>query len=372
MMLADLGADVIKVEALEGDSFRELPGFFGWNRGKRSIAVNLKDRRRAARSSQRLAARRRRRDGEHAPGRGRAPRRRLRDALRAQPAADLLLGDRRSAPTGPYVDRPGLRSAAPGDGRRHGAAGLRRPAAVLCASPSTDYYTAALAGQAILAALFVRERTGSGQRVETSLLHGVLALQSGNVVDYPGKQTVYPREPDVPPLPGAATASGSSWPCGNQSFWVKLCKALGHARSCADDPRFASWMLRARQRARRCSPLLEKRVRSRKPARRVAATSWPTTTSPPRRAADAPGVHGRPGGRSITRWSASTTIPRSGRLTPDGPAARASPRRPRRDAGPPPTLGQHTDGDPARGRLRRRRHRRPRAPRRGRRQGLPA
>src|SRR6184192_4620931 len=41
-MLADLGADVVKVESLEGDSFRELPGFFGWNRGKRSIALNLK------------------------------------------------------------------------------------------------------------------------------------------------------------------------------------------------------------------------------------------------------------------------------------------------------------------------------------------
>jgi CoA:oxalate CoA-transferase len=42
MMLADLGADVFKVEALSGDSFRELPGFVGWNRGKRSIAVDLK------------------------------------------------------------------------------------------------------------------------------------------------------------------------------------------------------------------------------------------------------------------------------------------------------------------------------------------
>src|SRR5437879_12599018 len=42
MMLADLGADVFKVESLAGDSFRELPGFVGWDRGKRSIALDLK------------------------------------------------------------------------------------------------------------------------------------------------------------------------------------------------------------------------------------------------------------------------------------------------------------------------------------------
>src|SRR3989441_348307 len=39
MQLADMGADVVKVESPEGDAFRELPGFFGWNRGKRSISV---------------------------------------------------------------------------------------------------------------------------------------------------------------------------------------------------------------------------------------------------------------------------------------------------------------------------------------------
>ena len=73
MMLADLGASVIKVESLEGDSFRELPGFYGWNRGKRSVAVNLKEpagRRSAAASGQDG----RRADPEHAPRRGRAPR----------------------------------------------------------------------------------------------------------------------------------------------------------------------------------------------------------------------------------------------------------------------------------------------------------
>ena len=42
MMLADLGAAVVKVEPLRGDPFRELPGFYGWNRGKRSVAVDVK------------------------------------------------------------------------------------------------------------------------------------------------------------------------------------------------------------------------------------------------------------------------------------------------------------------------------------------
>src|SRR5262245_33279568 len=42
MMLADLGADVVKVESLEGDSFRALPGFSGWIRGRRPAAPNLK------------------------------------------------------------------------------------------------------------------------------------------------------------------------------------------------------------------------------------------------------------------------------------------------------------------------------------------
>src|ERR1700761_8572928 len=47
LILADLGADVIKVEPVAGDSTRRLPGFaagfFGtFNRNKRSIAIDLK------------------------------------------------------------------------------------------------------------------------------------------------------------------------------------------------------------------------------------------------------------------------------------------------------------------------------------------
>ena len=42
MILADLGADVIKVEPLEGDAMRSGRPFIGCQRGKRGIAVNLK------------------------------------------------------------------------------------------------------------------------------------------------------------------------------------------------------------------------------------------------------------------------------------------------------------------------------------------
>jgi crotonobetainyl-CoA:carnitine CoA-transferase CaiB-like acyl-CoA transferase len=120
----------------------------------------------------------------------------------------------------------------------------------------TDYYAAALTAQAILAGLFVRERTGRGQRVETSLLHASLALQSGNVVDYPGKQSVFRDNPTYRLYQG----SDGAWfflACGNQTFWVKLCAALD-LRELADDPRFASWLLRLDNREV-LLPLLERR-----------------------------------------------------------------------------------------------------------------
>ena len=50
MMLADLGADVIKVESPEGDPYRSYQGghysphFQAYNRNKRSIALDLKAR----------------------------------------------------------------------------------------------------------------------------------------------------------------------------------------------------------------------------------------------------------------------------------------------------------------------------------------
>src|SRR6266536_1019098 len=152
MMLADLGASVIKVEGLEGDSFRELPGFHGWNRGKRSLAVNLKT------------------------PEGRA----IVEGLVAE--ADVMMENMRPGvldrlglgyerlsalnprliyssvtafgSTGPYTDRPGfdpLLQAMSGMMTLQGFGGPPQYLRIAI----TDYYTAALAAQAILAALFV-------------------------------------------------------------------------------------------------------------------------------------------------------------------------------------------------------------------------
>src|SRR5688500_9858867 len=41
MVLADYGADVVKVEPPAGDWARSRPGFLMWNRGKRSVVADL-------------------------------------------------------------------------------------------------------------------------------------------------------------------------------------------------------------------------------------------------------------------------------------------------------------------------------------------
>jgi len=189
MMLADMGAAVVKVESLAGDSFRELPGFLGWNRGKRSLAVDLKtDAGRAV--LDRLATRADVALENMRPG--------VADRLGAGWARLSALNPRlvycsitAFGPTGPDAGRPGFDPLFQALGGVMALQGFGGPPQYVRIAV-TDYYAAALASQAILAALFARERTGRGQKVETSLVQAVLALQSGNVVFYPDQDTRRP------------------------------------------------------------------------------------------------------------------------------------------------------------------------------------
>ena len=203
-------------------------------------------------------------------------------------------------------------------------------------SAPTDYYTAALGCQAVLTALFVRERTGRGQRIETSLLRGVLALQSGIVLDYPGKPTLIRENPTYRLYKG----SDGQWffvACGNQSFWVKLCKALG-MEEFADDPRFGSWLLRLRNNEA-LLPIIEQRFGEKTREEWLAILAAHDIPAAPVKTIlefmDDPAVQHHDMVHEYDH-------PDVGRLRLMGQPLVFN-DTPTRDPGPPPLLGQHTD-----------------------------
>ena len=333
MMLADLGADVFKVESLAGDSFRELPGFVGWNRGKRSIAVDLKTPE-GRTIVERLATgadvvmENMRPGVADRLGVGHAHLRALNPRL-------IYCSTTGFGSTGPYVDRPGfdpLLQAMSGVQALQGFGGDPQYLRVAI----NDYYAAALTAQAVLAGLFVRERTGQGQRVETSLLHASLALQSGSVIDYPGKQSVFRDNPTYRLYRG----SDGEWffvAVGNQAFWVKLCAAMDMGEL-ADDPRFASWLLRLDNREI-LLPLLEKRFAEQPRAHWLATLAAHDIPAAPvqtlKEFMDDPAVRHHEMIREYDH-------PELGRLRLMGfPLVFSG--SPTRDPGRPPLLGEHTE-----------------------------
>ena len=332
MMLADLGADVVKVEAIEGDSFRELSGFYGWNRGKRSLAVNLKEPDGRA-IVHRLA--------RHADVVMENMRPGVVERLGVDYETLRAINPRLVYSTvtafgsdGPYKDRPGFDPLLQAMGGLMTLQGFGEAPQYLRIAP-TDYYCAALACQAILAALFVRERTGRGQRVQTSLLQAVLALQSGLVVDYPGHEVVYRNTPTYR-LYQAGDGESFFLAVGNQSFWVKLCKVIGRD-DLARDPRFGSWVSR-RDNAEALMPLLESAFASRPAAewvRILTDNDIPAalTQSLQQFMRDPAVLHHK----MVVQYD----HPELGPLSLMGQPLRFSETQ-APDAGPPPTLGQHT------------------------------
>jgi len=332
MMLADLGADVVKVEAIEGDSFRELSGFYGWNRGKRSLAVNLKEPDGRA-IVHRLA--------RHADVVMENMRPGVVERLGVDYETLRAINPRLVYSTvtafgsdGPYKDRPGFDPLLQAMGGLMTLQGFGAAPQYLRIAP-TDYYCAALACQAVLAALFVRERTGRGQRVQTSLLQAVLALQSGLVVDYPGHEVVYRNTPTYR-LYQAGDGESFFLAVGNQSFWVKLCKVIGRD-DLARDPRFGSWVSR-RDNAEALMPLLESAFASRPAAewvRILTDNDIPAalTQSLQQFMRDPAVLHHK----MVVQYD----HPELGPLSLMGQPLRFSETQ-APDAGPPPTLGQHT------------------------------
>ena len=185
-LLADMGADVIKIErAGAGDMFRsmtffakwvggsESPNFLAWNRNKRSIALNLKSRNVHA-LVMKMAAKadvvvQNFRPGVLAKlGYGY-------EDFRAVNPRIIYCSGSGYGEDGPYADRPGQDMLIQGMAGLIANTGRGDAAPVPAGAGLADQIGAMNMVYGILSALYYREKTGKGQKIEVNLLAGMLA-----------------------------------------------------------------------------------------------------------------------------------------------------------------------------------------------------
>ncbi|QFZ82427.1 CoA transferase [Variovorax paradoxus] len=137
----------------------------------------------------------------------------------------------------------------------------------------TDLFTGVYASTAILAALQVRDRTGEGQHIDMALLDvgmAILANQASaflNTGKAPGRQGN--THPSLAPYQDFPTQDGSMLlAIGNNGQFARFCEAAGHAGWAADE-RFATNTLRVKHRGV-LIPMLEELTRTRTTADWVA------------------------------------------------------------------------------------------------------
>ena len=172
MVLADFGAEVVKVEPVGGDPARELAAAPMWLRGKRSIELDLIDDR------QRLEGLIRQADvlvSTDSPATAKSRRLQYAD-IRALNEAAIFCSITGFGPSGPYAEYPANEAlVAAKSGRMLSFAGQRlREGPAYAAVPVGSHGASQGAVQGILAALIERQRCGRGQIVETSLLQGLM------------------------------------------------------------------------------------------------------------------------------------------------------------------------------------------------------
>jgi crotonobetainyl-CoA:carnitine CoA-transferase CaiB-like acyl-CoA transferase len=265
MLLADLGADVIKVEPPEGDATRgwgppwvgdEADGtrtaayYLAVNRNKRSVRIDLKQ-----------------------PEGGEILRRLLAGAdvlvenFRTGGLARLGFGDddlgainprlvhlaiTGYGSTGPDADRPGydfVIQAVSGLMSITGASDEDGGGPTKVGVAIADVIAGLQGAVAVLAALAARDArdastTGAGQRVDVSLLASTLSIlvnQAQNAFvggEAPGR--LGNAHPNIVPYETFPTADGEiAIAAGSERQWPRLCRALG-LPALADDPRFAT------------------------------------------------------------------------------------------------------------------------------------
>jgi crotonobetainyl-CoA:carnitine CoA-transferase CaiB-like acyl-CoA transferase len=251
-MLADQGAEVIKIEPPDGDNLRQYPStlqsesraFVGVNRSKRGLVLDLK-----------------------APE-GRAL------LMRLVREADVLVHNFRPGvpkrlgisfeqlslinprlvycavsgygETGPLKDKAGYDQVLQTLTGMCALQGKRGAAPEIIYGSVVDYYAAALLASGVASALFERERTGLGQKVGVSLLRSALTMQSARLIWAGGEPLDIGRDMRSGGVTGIHPArQGHIYLSANTArFWKALCHKTG-LQDLAEDPHLDSVRKRA-------------------------------------------------------------------------------------------------------------------------------
>jgi formyl-CoA transferase len=347
MLLGDMGAEVVKLEPPGGDTTRsmaggsggESPGFWGVNRNKRGIVVDLKDPR-GRRIFRALAARSDVLIESGRPGAMTALGLGYED-LRLECPALVYASISGYGHTGPYAGRGGFDLVAQGMSGLMSVTGEPGRPPAKCGVPVTDLAAGLLALQAILAAYVHRLRTGQGQHVDASLLEAGLALSvwesaqyfSGGGVPEPmgSAHRMFAPYQAVRCADGYITLGSAS-----TRTWERLARALGR-----DDllqrPEYAHATDRVRNRARLISEI-ESVTAARPRAHWLDLLDREGVPCGP--ILDYEEVFADPHVRA-RGMVAEVDHPRAGRIRVVGPAVKLS-ETPARVARPSPLYGQHT------------------------------
>jgi crotonobetainyl-CoA:carnitine CoA-transferase CaiB-like acyl-CoA transferase len=253
-MLADMGAEVVKIEPFIGDQFREpMEGanFFNFNRNKRAMALNLKTPEgkeiilKLAKNSDVLVE-------NFLPG--------SLDKLglgyeaisRVQPGI-IFCSISGFGQEGPFRHRPAYEPILQAMSGIMDSTGEPDRPPVRIRPAMIDYCTGANAAFAIAAALLDRGKTGRGQRIDIALLDVALYAMAPYV-------TQVKRRGELPERAGSAQPSGGAIQnfetqdglvyvvAGTDHMFKGLCRVLG-LESVAADPKYATRKQRANHRA---------------------------------------------------------------------------------------------------------------------------
>jgi crotonobetainyl-CoA:carnitine CoA-transferase CaiB-like acyl-CoA transferase len=251
MMMADMGAEVIKVEAPpHGDDTRQWgPPFVGGiatyfhsiNRGKKSLGLNLKtdegkrilwsliDRADVLLENFRPGV---------LAGLGFSY-----EEVSARNPRVIYCSISGFGQTGPYRDRTSYDVIAQGEGGLMDSTGYPENPPAKVGTSISDIVTGLYASQGILLALLARHRTGKGQFIDVSLLDSTVSVMTYQSLMYltTGKapQRMGARHPSLTPYECYQVRDGYvNIGVTNEKQWIAFCKVLGIPEIAAD-ARFA-------------------------------------------------------------------------------------------------------------------------------------